>query len=194
MLRPVDFVFNDDQLEAQFAKFIADDPGKERGGVLFFVYDQVTKMHWRMHERIFGQRYFGIITDWIVCPNTSNLPDREYSVSDLKQLLGIAEQTAKARHCYAMHFHTHPIGSTIKPSKEDFDIWWKHFNKFGSWTETAIAAPHWDNPNFALACHRQDLDRQKSQRVHRQGLFYSWNEIDAILASDERYQKMRGAA
>lgn len=191
MLEPTDLIFKDAQLEKRFADFIAYDPGKERGGVLFYTFDQAVKMHWRMHERIFGQRYFGVITDWIVCPNVSNLPEREYSVSDFKQLLAIAQQTAKFRCCHALHFHTHPVGSTTTPSKQDFDTTWKYYNIYGGWAEEAIAAPHWSAPGFALTAHLQTLDKKKSARVHRKGLFYSRHEIDAILANDERYQQTR---
>lgn len=190
MLEPTDLIFKDAQLEKRFADFIAADPGKERGGVLFYTFDQAVKMHWRMHERIFGQRYFGVITDWIVCPNVSNLPERKYDVSDIEQLVAIAEQTAKARGCYFMHFHTHPNGRYWVASDGDLQFWWHYFNPYGRWSEGAIAACQpYNRKHMNVVCHMQT--NYGNKREHKVGKFWPRHWVNYLLRRDERYQQTR---
>lgn len=189
-LSAVDFVFATRELERRFAGFIAEDPGKERGGILFYTFDQIVKMHWRMHQRIFGTRIAGVITDWIVVPNTSNLPDREYSVSDLKQFIAIGEQTAKARRCFFMDFHTHPSGNAHLPSEDDITFWWEHFNPYGHWAEGAIAAhDRWNHQHFDLYAHHIEQWRGKP-RTHTMGRFFRRSYVNYLLRTDERYQQV----
>lgn len=193
MLEPTDLIFKDLKTERLFANFMAEDPRKERGGIIFYTLDQAAPMHWRMHERIFGKRVFGVITDWIVCPNTSNLPDRHYQVSDFEQLVAIAEQTAETRECYFMHFHTHPNGKFWVPSDRDLAFWWEHFNPYGHWADGAIAACEpYNHKHFNLVCHTQV--NWSGKREHRMGKFWSRHHVNYLLRNDERYQRTRGAA
>ncbi len=176
----IHLAFIDRQSEKRFAEMVTGTT-EEIGGLLFIKYGQIKSMHHRTHRRLFEVNSVGLITHWIVCPNISNLRDREYQVSDLKQLIGIAEQTEKACGGWALHWHTHPNGSVL-PSDPDLDFWWKHFNQHRSAYGVVAAAGRQYGAGFSLACHHQVGQERKLEM----GRFWSWRWINSVIRADEK--------
>lgn len=134
----IDLAFANRELEKQFYDTLIKKRNEEIGGILFWKWGQLNNLHWKRHEAIFGDRSIGLISDWLICPNVSNLRDREYSVSDLRQLIAIAEQTAESRRVSFIHFHSHPPTGSRAPSVPDMNFWKLHFSDYG-WARGAIA-------------------------------------------------------
>lgn len=182
----MNIAFENPQLEKRFKRFIENNHGKEVGGVLFYHFDQVADIHWKRHERLFGDKSVGLITDWLICPNVSNLPDREYSVSDLKQFIGIAEQTADTREVLFMHFHSHP-NNNLSPSSNDlkhwFD-WWPLYPQTQSYTRAAIVGKvGWDG-ELNMVCH--NIEKHGDKTNIKQWNLLPWKYIRYRIRKDEK--------
>lgn len=178
----IDLAFIDKALEKRFAQMVIG-AREELGGLLFFKWGQIGSLHFRTHRRLFGANSVGLITDWIMCPNVSNSRHRQYQVSDLSQLIGIAEQTEEARGCFSLHFHTHPKpAASTDPSKADLDFWWSHFNWHGSAHGVVVAENRCLGSGFMLTCHSQ----QGRARQRYVGRFLEWRYINRLIRNDEK--------
>lgn len=177
----MNLIFETPKLEKCFGKIVSQHPNEEIGGILFYEWGRINNLHYKTHERIFGVTHIGMITDWIVCPNISNLRDREYAVSDLKQLIAIAEQTADSRDCMFLHFHTHPNYNT-SPSNADKAFWQAHFALYGDAQGVVVAKDTSDG--FKLACHTKALWRNGDD--WKAGRYLTWNYARRLIRAKTR--------
>jgi hypothetical protein len=185
MAYSIDLIFANSKIEQRYAKLIYAHKDEEIGGLLFFNWGRINDLHWKRHEKIFGEKHFGMITDWIVCPNVSNLRNRVYLVSDLSQLVAIGEQSAESRGCMFVHFHSHPSRST-KPSPADMEFWRANFGEYG-YSRGAIAAENM-NTGFELTCYTQFI-KSGGERQLLSGRFLHWKWINYLLRRYEKEQK-----
>lgn len=184
MVMPLDLAFASRELEGRFTDMLIKHKGEELGGVFFWDWDRINKMHYKRHEAIFGDRSIAMISDYIVCPNTSNLRNREYMVSDLSQLVGIAEATAESRHCLYLHWHTHPNGDNM-PSENDKAHWVKHWSNKYYHVWGAIACIRSLDDTLHVRCHEVIKERGTPWQTVG-GQFYGWNYINYLI---RRYNK-----
>lgn len=177
----INLAFASKTLESQFHATMREYRNEEIGGILFWQYGQINDLHWKRHKAIFGDFSMGLISDWLICPNVSNLRDREYSVSDIKQLIGIAEQTARSRKLAFIHFHSHPTSGGRDPSIADKNFWKMHFNDYG-WARGAIAQI--DNTDaLYVECHSTN---PRNPEQFERGHFFRWSYINYRI---KRYYK-----
>jgi proteasome lid subunit RPN8/RPN11 len=181
MYEPVTLAFATAALERKFARLVSNARGEEIGGLLFWDLGRINDLHYKTHKRLFGRGAIGIITHWIVCPNVSNLRDRRYQVSDLEQLIGIAEQTERSLGCLALHFHSHPKGS-IEPSQPDLQFWKTHWSKYGSGDGVVVAATDTRTCGLDMACYAVSL----SGNTYRRGHFLEWSYIRSVFRKDAK--------
>lgn len=177
--------FESPELEKKFQNFIAQRKNYEVGGVVFFQNKQVADMHYKRHEKIFGVKSVLLIQDWLICPNTSDIPDRQYKVSNLEQFIGIAEQTADSRGLAFAHFHTHP-GGNVKPSENDIAHWfqnWPMYHSSSNYTRGVIAGVNYNN-DIEVVCH--SLQKKDNQTVISTSGFLRWKWIKYCIRKDER--------
>lgn len=178
----INLVFANRPLEKQFAHIVQRASGKEEiGGILFWDWGQINNLHWAKHNRLFDCKSIAMISDWIICPNVSNLRDREYKVSDLKQLIGIAEQSSISRRCQFLHFHTHP-NQSLEPSDSDKAFWDAHFSWYAQAHGVIASTSPWHDVD--LACFTR-LTRD-SKRLTLRGRFHTWKWINYKLRKDAK--------
>ncbi len=187
MNRVVDIAFADRKLEKRFTELLIKHRDEEQGGVLFWTWGTIGNMQWKRHQAIFGRKAIGIITDWLVCPNVSNLRTRQYEPSDIEQLVGIAEETAASRNCFFMHWHTHPNGFN-RPSEGDKAHWMQYWNQYYS-VSGAIACIGSDN-RLNVRCHTVLTERGTPLQTV-DGHFYHWNWINHLIRRYEQKGKRR---
>jgi proteasome lid subunit RPN8/RPN11 len=181
---PIHLAFIDAKTERRFARTVIGQR-EEIGGILFWDWGQINHLHYRRHRRLFGVNSIGLIRDWIICPNVSSLPDRMYQVGDLDMLIGIAEQTEQSRGCQALHFHTHPNGSTT-PSQVDLGFWKAHFGEYGI-AHGVVVAESDRAAGFALACHSIRVSANK----YETGRFLNWRWINYLIRRDEKARAVK---
>lgn len=177
--------FKDADLENKFFRFINDRRKYEVGGVLFYQFSNIANLHWKRHLKLFDCKYLAIVQDWLICPNVSNLPDRVYSVSDIDQFVGIAEQTADSRGLAFMHFHTHPNGGQ-RPSDNDLIHWLNHWQLYHSGSGQSRAAIVTVNgfDELHVACH--DVKKKADKIEFSTGNFLRWQYINYKIRKNER--------
>lgn len=185
----IDLAFANRDLERRFAKMVVGSK-EEIGGILFWNWGRLNNLHFRTHKRLFGINGIGLVTDWIVVPNVSNLRNREYKVSDLSQLIAIAEQSADSRGCDFLHFHTHPFPSSTTPSDADLKFWQAYFHRYGHANGAVVAENHVRYSGFEVACH----SLWSGGKHHEVGRFLDWRYINYLVRRDkrERAKKVKG--
>lgn len=187
-MNSIDLAFVNREAERRFANMVIGTT-EEIGGILFYNWGQLNGLHWAKQNRLFGMKSIGLISDWIVCPNVSNLRDRKYQVSDLEQLIGIAEATERSRGCFSLHFHTHPRpNANTRPSKADLDFWWRNFNFYGSASGVIASESQFRPSGIAVVCHSQ-IGPNRDQSV---GRFLSWQYINYVIRRDAKRKGARG--
>lgn len=187
-----DLAFATPELEQRFQAIINVD--EEMGGILFFKRDKVADIHWKTHQSLFGCNYLSMITDWVVVPNVSNRRRSEYKVSDLSQMMGMAEQTAESRGCYWLHWHSHPRDSHPEPSQADWAFWSNYNNGYAKMGAIAcvgrpwLYTPGYDAP-LAVVCHSIQNGEQYCDR------FLHWDYIKRQLkkAADRKAARLAKA-
>lgn len=180
-METIDLAFDDREMEHRFARLIVGQR-EEVGGILFIDWGRLKDLHWAKHQRLFGVKFVGLIKHWLLCPNVSNLRDREYQVSDLKQLIGIAEQTAESTNCLFLHFHSHPNRS-LAPSDADLSFWNTYFKSEHSAFGRGVVVTEniWNESGIGLACHNA-----VPAAKHRAGRFLSWDYVNHTIRYDAR--------
>lgn len=180
MFEPVKLAFASAALERRFARMVSNTR-EEIGGLLFWDLGRINDVHYKTHQRLFGRGVVGIISHWIVCPNVSNLRGRRYQVSDLEQLIGIAEQTERTLGNLSLHFHSHPSG-LITPSPADLLFWKNHWAKYGTASGAITGPSDLRACGFDIACYSIDLHTNK----YRSGSFLEWSYIRSVFRKDAK--------
>jgi hypothetical protein len=129
--------------EHAFRALVADE--HELGG---FVYGTwwpkfFHGLHWRTRRNLFGglpnDRVLWI-TDWMVIPNLSKQPQREYTHPALVPYLFEIAEANKPYGTLAYHWHSHPLGSENSLSLGDYRFMVAHCEQWRGHYQAMIAS------------------------------------------------------
>lgn len=109
-------IFKSRALEDQFKKSMTGE--KEIGGWLFTSSWREEIADWKATRALFDT-FALTISAWMILPNESPKPEREWSSSHFDIAKEIAEKSASSMNCSALFFHTHSTGWTNEPSQTD---------------------------------------------------------------------------
>lgn len=168
----IDCMFATPKLEERFRKLVS--VSEEIGGHLFYWWDgeHFNGKAWRTWRQIQGRTTI-LIHSWLIVPNRSSTPSRQYHPSSWQESFDIARATGEGNGWYrSVEFHTHPNGSTL-PSNADIAHMATVVDQRAWESEAVIAAPSPLRVHF----YYMRLPRRKVEDLSiTRGEFLSWRE------------------
>lgn len=149
----------------------------ETGGLLFIDSEPVIGGRRIFQRALHVRRAPFFIRSFIVTNNAAKTPDNSYCPEDWKMMQGIAHFTSGTGFMRAISWHSHPEGSDVTPSINDWNNWWQLWKYAKNWAQGAVVCPNpqklrlYDfsaipaNNNATLELHNVSM-----------GYFYSWTD------------------
>lgn len=176
-VRVFDTIFESSELEDRFRRYLCSNANVEIGGYLFGNLGTPSSIRHNDWWKILGtDNYPMTITDWLLVPNYSNAPKREFRWANIDYLKAAVYLSSRSKGIGStLNFHSHPKGSTAQPSQADIEFAVTHCEIVKNrMYEFAVVSSY---PMRVIMYGIERSNHNGKQALHMDsGVFWSWRE------------------
>ncbi len=174
MRKPHCIMFANRSLEERFRCAVNDNADVEIGGYLLVSASRHTIDLRELRKASIHPRWMHTIHSFILAPNLSEKPEREFQVLNHKYIHRLASLTADAMGLFPLDFHTHPNGNP-RPSLGDIRYMCSTYP--GGYAEFVIVSPRPARLTPYVMPFDVDVNHVNDDDILEPGVYLSWREL-----------------